>query len=228
MSLSGWALPAVAATLVVVLGIFGVYSYFDHTYGATNVGSASQLVIPVWSPGGEGASSTQRQADAPAPTPLPTTLAEPSSSGATRTSIDPWTSEVMEALAREPLVKEPKEADEAVEGNGPLRSASGESVDHPEGPVSPKVGSRSFETPFSENMVAYSQNTAQPSTDQYTAAAPQQATIPGAVRTIPRAPSGAQEGVIRGDGRIPSPSPLLLVKTIYSVKIVHLPHVPVL
>jgi CheY-like chemotaxis protein len=178
MSLSGWARPAVA-TVMMVLGIFGVYWYVDHTYGAANASSASQPIVPVWSPGDEGASSAQQQADTPAPTPLPT-LAAPPSSGATRTPIDPWTSEVMEAALRGPLVEEPNEPDEAVEGAGLLGSASGESADHLEGPVPPEVGSQSFETPFSENMVAYSQNPAQPPPDQYTGVAPQQATTPAA------------------------------------------------
>jgi CheY-like chemotaxis protein len=83
----------------------------------------------------------------------------------------------MEAALREPLVEEPNDPDEAVEGDGLLGGASGESADRPEDPVPPEVGSQLFETPFSESVVAYSQNPAQP-IDQYTNAAPQQATTP--------------------------------------------------
>ena len=176
MSLSGLARPAIA-TVIMVLGIFGVYWYVDHAYGAANASRTSQPVVPVWAPDDEGRSSAQQEAGTPAPTPLPA-LATHSSLGATGAPIDPWTSEVMEAALREPLVEEPNDPDEAVEGDGLLGGASGESADRPEDPVPPEVGSQLFETPFSESVVAYSQNPAQP-IDQYTNAAPQQATTLG-------------------------------------------------
>jgi CheY-like chemotaxis protein len=176
VSLSGWALPAAAAVMM-VFGMFGVYSYVDYTYGATKTSSASQPVVPVWSPSDEGASSAQQQADTPALTSLPQ-FAAPPSSGGTSTSIDPWTSEVIEAALRESLVEESIEPDVVVEGDGLLRGALGGSADHLEGPIPSEVGSRSFETPYSDNMVAYSQNPAQASTDQYIGSTPQQATTP--------------------------------------------------
>jgi CheY-like chemotaxis protein len=192
MSSSGWTLPAII-TVIIGFGLFGVYSYVDPTYGVTNVRNAPQPVVPVLSPGDERVSSVQQPGDTSASTPLPS-LAEPPSSGVTRLPIDPWMSEVMETTLRGSLVEEPKEPDEAVEGEGLLRDASGESTSHPGGLVAPEVGSRSFETPFSENTVAYYQDRAQPSTEQYTYAAPQQAATP--------APPGSPTGT-----ETPSPPP---------------------
>src|SRR5215217_3677386 len=123
MRSSGGVLPA--AALIVGLGIFGVYSYLDHTYGAANARSAPQPVVSAWSPGDEGASSAQQPGDAPSSTPL-STLTEPPSSGITRTPTDPWMSEAMEAALREPLAEELKGlGEEAIEeGDDLLRGAS--------------------------------------------------------------------------------------------------------
>jgi CheY-like chemotaxis protein len=169
---SGGGLPVVA--LIVGLGIFGVYSYLDHAYGTAKASSAPRPVISAWLPGDEGASpAKQPPDDTPSPTPL-STLTEPSSSGAMGTPIDPWISEAMEAGIREPLAEELKEPGEE-EGEDLLRGASSDYAGVPEDPVPPEIGSRSFETPLSEDAIAYSRNPAQPSTDQYTDATPQQA-----------------------------------------------------
>ncbi|MDQ3925922.1 MAG: hypothetical protein M3272_02895, partial [Actinomycetota bacterium] len=80
----------------------------------------------------------------------------------------------MEAGIREPLAEELKEPGEE-EGEDLLRGASSDYARGPEDPVPPEIGSRSFETPLPEDTIAYSRNPAQPSTDQYTDATPQQA-----------------------------------------------------
>ena len=123
MSSSGWTLPVIII-VIIGFGLFGVYSYVDHTYGSPNARNAPQAVVPVLSPGDERVSSVQQPGDTSASTPLPT-LAEPPSSGVTRLPIDSWMSEVMETTLRGSLVEETKEPDEDVEGDGLLRDAGG-------------------------------------------------------------------------------------------------------
>jgi hypothetical protein len=175
MRSSGGVLPAV--TLIVGLGIFGVYSYLDHTYGAAKASSAPQPIVSAWLTGDEGVSSAkQPPGDAPSPT-LLSTLAEPTSSGAMSTPIDPWISEATETDIREPLAEEVKQPGEETveEGDDLLRGASNDHARLPEDPVPAEVGSQSLEAPLSEDTISYSRDLTQPSTDQYAGATPQQA-----------------------------------------------------
>jgi hypothetical protein len=175
MRSSGGVLPAV--TLIVGLGIFGVYSYLDHTYGAAKASSAPQPILSAWLTGDEGVSSAkQPPGDAPSPT-LLSTLTEPPSPGAMSTPIDPWISEATEADIREPLAEEVKQPGEETveEGDDLLRGASNDHARLPEDPVPAEVGSQPLEAPSSEDTITYSRDLTQPSTDQYAGATPQQA-----------------------------------------------------
>ena len=169
MSLPGWALPAVA-TVIVGFGLFGVYSYVD-----TGAQSAQEPIVPILLSDDEEPSSVQQSNDVPTSTAVPK-LAPSSSSGPIQTPTDPWTSEVMEAVSRGPLVQELKKVDEADKGDDLFRGASSDHSSRLEDSVSTEAESPAFETPSSENTTAYSQNSAQPSTEQHAGESPQQAT----------------------------------------------------
>lgn len=176
MSLPRWSLSAAVAAIV-GFGLLGVYSYMDYSYVDTEAKSAPKPIIPVWVSGDEGLAPAQQSSEMPASTALPT---QSLPSGATRTPVDPWASEGMEAVSREPFIEESNEVDDGDD----LTGAFSDHANNVEGSVPSEV-----ESPSSENTSVYSQEPAQPPTKQDTAPASQQALT---VAPPPGSPTGTE------------------------------------
>jgi DNA-binding NarL/FixJ family response regulator len=168
MSWPGWNLSAAVAAIV-GFGLLGVYSYMDYSYVDTEAKSAPKPIIPVWVSGDEGLQSAQQPSDTPALIPSPS---QSSSPGATKTPIDPWASEGMEAASREPFIEEPKELDEVVDGDDVLPGADSDNANSLEGSVPTDA-----ESPSPENAAVYPQETAQLSTEDSAATSQQAPTV---------------------------------------------------
>ena len=153
------------AVAIVILGLtfFSVLTNVYPTAGF-NTQSADEPIIPVWDPSDEEPTAEQSEDDAPTPTlSSPPTQSLPSE--AAETAIDPWTSEVVEAALREPIVEVPKKLDEAAKGDNLLRGAFDNPVERFPDPVLPKV-----ESPPLENTITSSTSSEDPaltSTEQY-------------------------------------------------------------
>jgi hypothetical protein len=158
MSLPGRSLRA-ATIVILALTFFGVLMSVYPIAGLSTQ-SADEPIIPVWVPGDEEPRAEHLEDD----TPTPTLLSPPTQSPPTEvaeTAVDPWTSEVVEAALREPLVEEPMKLDEAAKGDDLLRGA----FDNPDrrlaDPVLPEV-----ESPPLENTITSSEDPALASADQ--------------------------------------------------------------
>jgi CheY-like chemotaxis protein len=173
MSLPGWALRTFAAAIV-GLGLFGAYSYFNHSYLDMNTRSASRPVMPILSTDDEGPSPAQQPSEASTPTSLPAHAGLPSSEG-TITSADPLASEAMETASRESVAVESDKLDGAVEGDGLLRGVFGEHANTTEGSVSSEGESSSLEPTPPQSTTAHSRDPAQTSVDPNTGAIAQEA-----------------------------------------------------
>jgi hypothetical protein len=150
------------AAVIMILGL-AFFSVLMSVYPSAgfNTQSADEPIIPIWEPGDEEPRAEQSEDY----TPTPTLFSPPTQSPPTEvaeTAVDPWTSEVVEAALREPLVEEPMKLDEAAKGDDLLRGA----FDNPAGrladPVLPEV-----ESPPFENTVTSSEDPALASADQY-------------------------------------------------------------
>src|SRR5215207_750462 len=196
MSVSGWALPTFAATIV-GLGFFGAYSYFDYSYVDTNTRSASRPVVPILSSDDKGPSPAQQSSEASTPTSLPGHAQLPSSEG-TILSTDPWTSEALEAASREPVATESNEIDGAVGGDALLDGVSGERASVTEGSVPSEGESLSLKPTPPESTTADSRDPAQESVVPNTDALPQEA---------PTSTPPSDPPMSMGTPSPPSPSP---------------------
>jgi hypothetical protein len=152
--------PLAAAIVILGLTIFGVLTSVYPIEGLSTQ-SADKPIIPVWESGDEEPRAEHSEDDTPTPTLLSAPTQSPPS-GATETAIDPWTSEVVEAALREPLVEEPMKLDEAAKGDDLLRGAFDNSDRRLADPVLTEV-----ESPPLENTITSSEDPALASADQY-------------------------------------------------------------
>jgi hypothetical protein len=164
MDFSGRTLRS-AAAVIYGLALFWVLTSI-YPIAGFDTHSATEPIIPVLETDIEEPTAGLSGDDAPTPILLPTP-AESRRSNSTETSTDPRTSEAVEAALREPFAQErnrPEEAARRDDHRGALANPAGNPAD----PMPPETETPSPKSPASENAIAFYQDAADTSPDQYT------------------------------------------------------------